>query len=140
MFIRKTIKLKNLIAKTITNYQSVCNKINDAYSRLKSNFFDEENSDQKKKYIFKKNLKAYSNRCFIRKLLKSESSLEEAKNVTKESNLTNIQENTDTKDAQRSFNKYVKYKVNKKFGENVRLYSQIRALDRNIMKKIKGKL
>ena len=108
-----------LTAEAINSYHLISKKINSAYLSLKNRDFNEEEENKKTNENEREDFK----QIFSSKLVDSK---------------YKTNENLDVKDAQRSFNKYVKYQVNKHFGANVLIYKQIRALDRNVMKKIKG--
>ena len=110
----KAKKLKHLINESINKYDLISKKLTNAYLTFyhhRSNSNEEINENFQLK-ILEKLLRKGMNRS------------------TKDSN--------SIKDAQRSFNKYVKYQVNKHFGTSVLFYKQIRALDRSIMRNIKG--
>jgi hypothetical protein len=103
--------LKNIISDSINKYDLVTKKLTNAYFVLHSH------SNQVNQ---------------IREDLKLIGLEKEMNIISKDCNFI--------KDAQRSFNKYVKYQVNKQFGTSVLIFKQIRALDRNIMRKIKGEV
>ena len=110
-FIDQVIKLKNIISDSINKYDLVTKKLTNAYFVLRSH----RNQVNQ-----------------IREDLKLIGLEKEMNIISKDCNFI--------KDAQRSFNKYVKYQVNKQFGTSVLIFKQIRALDRNIMRKIKGEV
>jgi hypothetical protein len=136
---RKTIKLRNIINILINEYHAIIHKLRKACFSLKSYSFNGHQSIVENCMFIQSNIQS-SHKSIFQNILNTNSNFEKPDDLNRTGiklySLSN--EYIDKKDAQRAFNKYVKYKVNKKFGENILIFKQIRELDREIMRKIKG--